>query len=91
MQRGNYELQGSGPEAEWAPDPLEEDPALLTAVACPVLAAAGSEDMVDFTNAVQELGASLGRANTALIPDCGHLAPLEAPAEFRRLALEHLG
>jgi pimeloyl-ACP methyl ester carboxylesterase len=46
--------------------------------------------MVDFKNAVGELGASLQRTTTALIPDCGHLAPLEAPEEFRRLVLANL-
>lgn len=86
MQRENYELR-SGQEMELAPDPLEEDPALLAAVACPALVAAGAEDMVDFRNAVQELAATLAQADTALIPGCGHLAPLEAPDEFRRLVL----
>jgi len=74
-----------------APDPLEEDPSLLGAVACPVLLATGEEDMVDFKDAVPSLAARLPNATTALIPDCGHLAPLEAPEEFRRLVLENLG
>jgi pimeloyl-ACP methyl ester carboxylesterase len=90
MQRGNYESHGSEQEAKQAVDPLEEDPGLLAAIGCPALVAAGEEDMVDFKNAVRELGASLVRSETTLIPDCGHLAPLEAPAEFRRLVVEHL-
>jgi len=90
MQRRNYEFHASEQELEQAPDPLEEDAALLANVDCPALVAAGEGDMVDFRNAVGELGASLQRATTALIPDCGHLAPLEAPDEFRRLVLANL-
>jgi 3-oxoadipate enol-lactonase len=90
MQRGNYESHGSKQEAEQAVDPLEEDPGLLAAIGCPALIAAGEEDLVDFRSAVRELGASLPRAETTLIPGCGHLAPLEAPEEFRQLVIEHL-
>jgi len=90
MQRGNYEAHASEQELEQAPDPLEEDPGLVGRVDCPSLLAAGEEDMVDFKNAVGELGSSLPQATTALIPGCGHLAPLEAPEEFRRLVLENL-
>jgi pimeloyl-ACP methyl ester carboxylesterase len=90
MQRENYERHGSEQEPTHATDPLEEDPGLLAAIVCPVLLAAGEEDVVDFKNAVGELGAGLPRAETTLIPDCGHLAPLEAPEEFRRLVIEHL-
>jgi pimeloyl-ACP methyl ester carboxylesterase len=90
MQRGNYESRASGPELEWAADPLEEDPALLAAIACPALVAAGEDDVVDFKNAVAELGAGLSQAETTMIPGCGHLAPLEAPEKFRRLVVDHL-
>lgn len=91
MQRRNYELHASEQELEQAPDPLEEDPELLAAIDCPVLLAAGEEDMVDFKNAIRELKARLPQATTTLIANCGHLAPLEAPEEFRRLVLENLG
>lgn len=47
--------------------------------------------MVDFKDAVPELAAKLPRATTALVPGCGHLAPLEASEEFRRLVRENLG
>jgi pimeloyl-ACP methyl ester carboxylesterase len=90
MQRGNYEKHGADEELQQAVDPLEEDPALLAKITCPALVAAGEDDIVDFKNAVRELGASLPRAETTLIPDSGHLAPLEAPEEFRRLVIEHL-
>jgi pimeloyl-ACP methyl ester carboxylesterase len=90
MQRQNYERHASGPEAEFAPDPLEEDPALVATISCPVLLAVGESDMVDFRSAVPDLAARLPRATTAAIAGCGHLAPLEAPAEFRRLVIAHL-
>ncbi len=90
MQSRNYELHASEQALEQAPDPLEEDPALVEAIGCPVLLAAGEEDMLDFKNAVTELAANLPQATTALIPECGHLAPLEAPEEFRRLVLANL-
>jgi pimeloyl-ACP methyl ester carboxylesterase len=89
MQRSNYEEMGSEEKPEFAADPLEEDSALLGAIECPVLIAAGEEDLVDFKNAVRELGERLPQAETTLIPGCGHLAPLEAPEEFRRLVIEH--
>lgn len=90
MQRRNYELHASEHELEQAPDPLEEDPDLVRMIDCPVLLAAGAEDMVDFKDAVPELAAKLPRATTTTIAGCGHLAPLEAPEEFRRLVLEQL-
>jgi pimeloyl-ACP methyl ester carboxylesterase len=90
MQRRNYDLHGSEQGLEFAPDFLEEDPGLLQGIGCPVLLAAGAEDMVDFRNAVDDLAAKLPRATTTTIPDCGHLAPLESPREFRRLVVENL-
>ncbi len=88
MQRENYERHAAA-RLEFAPDPLEQDPGLVEAIECPVLLAAGEGDMPDFRDAVDELAAKLPRARTARI-ECGHLAPLEAPEEFRRLVLEQL-
>jgi 3-oxoadipate enol-lactonase len=89
MQRRNYDLHGSG-EAEWTPDPLEDDPALLGRIDCPTLLLAGQHDMVDFRDALGTLAAGIPGSRTATIEECGHLAPLEAPEEFRRLALDAL-
>lgn len=91
MQRENYALLTPEEQPNQATDPLEEDPTLLAAIDCPVLLAAGESDMIDFKNALQELAAKIPGARTALIADCGHLAPLEAPDEFLRLVLENLG
>lgn len=90
MQLRNYELHASEQDLEQAADPLEEDSALLAEVGCPALVAAGDLDMVDFRDAVPELGTRLPRAETSLVAGCGHLAPLEAPGEFRSLVLEFL-
>lgn len=89
MQRENYERHASE-QLEQAADPLEEDAALVAAIECPTLLAAGENDMVDFKDAVDDLAAKIPRATTVVIPDCGHLAPLEAPEEFRKLVLENL-
>ena len=91
MQRKNYELHTPEEQPKQAADPLEDDPALLSAIDCPVLLAAGESDMTDFKNALPELASKLPGARTVLIAGCGHLAPLEAPDEFRRLVLENLG
>lgn len=90
MQRGNYEQLESEQERAPAADPLEDDPDLLGRVGCPALIAAGEQDMVDFRDAVGELAARLPNARTALIAGCGHLVPLEAAQEFRRLVAEAL-
>jgi pimeloyl-ACP methyl ester carboxylesterase len=90
MQLENYARHASEQEPEQAADPLEEDPSLLAAIGCPVLLAAGERDMADFRAAVPELAARLPRATTAEVAGCGHLAPLEAPEEFRRLVLANL-
>lgn len=90
MQRENYERHASA-QVEFAADPLEEDAGPLAAIECPVLVAAGEGDMIDFRDAVPELAARLRRATPILIAGCGHLAPLEAPEEFRQLVLGHQG
>jgi pimeloyl-ACP methyl ester carboxylesterase len=90
MQRANLRGRGAG-EVEFAEDPLEVHPGRIAAIECPVLLAAGEEDLPDFKDAVDGLAAHIPTATTQLIPDCGHLAPLEAPAESLRLILETLG
>lgn len=90
MQRANLRRRGSG-EVEFAEDPLEVHPARVATIDCPVLLAAGAEDLPDFRDAAAALATRLPSATATLIPDCGHLAPLEAPAESLRLILQTLG
>ncbi len=89
MQRRNYEVH-AGQELEFAPDPLEGDPALLGAIDCPTLLAVGADDMADFRDAAPDLAARVPAASAVVIAGCGHLPPLEAPDGFRRLALDSL-
>ncbi len=89
MQRENYRRHAAS-EPEFAPDPLEEDPSRLAAIGCAAVLAVGESDLPDFRSAAVELAAKLPRARTAVIASCGHLVPLEAPAEFRRLVIASL-
>jgi pimeloyl-ACP methyl ester carboxylesterase len=91
MQRQAFELQAAAPEAEEAPDPLEGHPAALAGLTTPALAAAGEHDMPDFKQGALELAELLPHGESAVIKAAGHLAPLEAPAEFRELLLGFLG
>jgi 3-oxoadipate enol-lactonase len=90
MQRRAFELQMAADEAEDAPDPIEQEPESLTRIDVPVLAAAGEHDMPDFRTGAETLGRVLPSARTVLIGGAGHLAPLEAPGEFRELLLGFL-
>jgi pimeloyl-ACP methyl ester carboxylesterase len=80
-----------GREITFATDLLEADPALVKHVTCSALLAVGEDDLPDYKAAVSDLAEKLPQAaSTASIPRCGHLAPLEAPEEFRRLVVEYL-
>jgi len=87
MQRRAFELQLGAPDVDDAPDPVEEDPASLSRVEVPVLAAAGAADMPDFLAGADTLARVLPSARSAVIDGAGHLAPLEAPEAFRELLL----
>ncbi|MFL5822151.1 MAG: alpha/beta fold hydrolase [Solirubrobacteraceae bacterium] len=90
MQRRAVEVQMSAPEPEEAPDPVETNPDLVKGLKIPVLAAAGESDMSDFKDGAQELARLAPHAELATIHGAGHLAPLEAPDEFRELVLGFL-
>jgi pimeloyl-ACP methyl ester carboxylesterase len=97
MQRRAYEQQLStadtgadNTDATEAPDPVEDDPAVLSRLTMPALVAAGEFDLPDFRAGAQELGRLLPRGRAAVIPGAGHLAPLETPELFRNLVLNFL-
>lgn len=75
------------------PEALELDPPAaqrLGELQAPVLVLAGEYDMPDVLNLVEHISARLPRASSAIIPDAGHMLPMEQPAAFNRLVLEFL-
>jgi pimeloyl-ACP methyl ester carboxylesterase len=90
MQRRAYEQQFSAPEAKDAPDPVEDDPSVLSSLAVPALVAAGEFDLPDFRLGAEELARLLPEARSAVISGAGHLAPLETPELFRELVVDFL-
>jgi pimeloyl-ACP methyl ester carboxylesterase len=90
MQRRALELQAAAGALREAPDPLELHPELLTELRIPALVAAGEHDMSDFKTAAEQLSDMLPLAQHAIINAAGHLAPLEAPEQFKQLVLGFL-
>ncbi len=90
MQRRAFELQAAAGEVEEAADPLEQHPEVLADLQIPALVAAGEDDMPDFKKGAEDFASVLPCAQHAVIRGAGHLAPLEAPDEFRHLLLGFL-
>jgi pimeloyl-ACP methyl ester carboxylesterase len=90
MQRRAFELQLAVPDPQEAPDPLEQAPDAVRDLQIPVLTVAGDGDMPEFRTAATEIAESVPDGRSAVVQGAGHLAPLEAPAEFQRLLLEFL-
>jgi 3-oxoadipate enol-lactonase len=90
MQRRAFELQADAGEVPEAADPLEQHPEILTELKIPALVAAGEHDMPDFQKAAEQFGDALPLAHYTVIAGAGHLAPLEAPEEFKQLLLGFL-
>lgn len=88
MQRRLYET--GEPEVPDMPDPVEDDPSILTRLDMPALVIAGEHDMVDFIEGAERIAAALPQARHIVIEGAGHLAPLETPEEFRKLLLDQL-
>ena len=90
MQRRAYELQKDAKDATEASDPIPDLEA-LTKLEVPTLVAAGEHDMPDFLKSAEKMATVIRSARLEVIPDAGHLAPLETPDAFRRLVAEFLG
>ena len=56
----------------------------LAAIACPTLVLGGREDALMPPDRQLEMALAIPRATLLLLPECGHLAPLEAPAAVTR-------
>jgi len=93
-QRRAFELQrGVEPDPEEdddASDPLAAGVDSLAGLDTPLLAAVGALDMLDFQDGCEVLARVNDDARAVPIPGAGHLAPLEAPQEFLRLAVTFL-
>lgn len=90
MQRRAFELQSANQATEEAPDPLEDRPQVLQGLQIPVLAVAGEADMPDFKTGAREIADRVPHGQFEVIQGAGHLAPLEAPQEFRKSLLRLL-
>lgn len=64
--------------------------ARLGELRAPVLVLVGAEDLEDFRLAAELVAANAPRARLAVVPGCGHLLPLECPAELNRRLLAFL-
>jgi pimeloyl-ACP methyl ester carboxylesterase len=51
----------------------------LAAIACPTLVAVGEQDVLTPPERAAEIAAGIPHARQIVIPDCGHLSPLEQP------------
>ena len=91
MQRRAFELQLACPDAQEAPDPLEQHPEVLERLAVRTLTAAGEYDMPDFIEGAQQLARTLPDAQ--LRDDRRGRSPRAARSTraFERLLREFLG
>ncbi|MBC3839197.1 alpha/beta hydrolase [Streptacidiphilus sp. 4-A2] len=88
MLRSQLTEQLSHREPQLAADPLGEGTAALRTLTAPALVGVGEHDMPDFFTGGEGLARDLGAGRTVVIPDAGHLAPLEQPAAFCTLLLD---
>ncbi|MFI9274087.1 alpha/beta fold hydrolase [Kitasatospora sp. NPDC052896] len=90
MLRHQLESHLAHGEPTQAEDPLGKDTAALRDLAIPALVGVGEHDMPDFFRGGEDLARDLDSGDPVIIPDAGHLAPLEQPAAFCTLLLEFL-
>lgn len=92
MERRSLEIQLAAGDPPERPDPLAQRPDALEAITAPTLVCVGEHDLPDFHAAADELARRLpGSRPVVVIPGARHLAPLEAPAQFRARLLDFLG
>jgi pimeloyl-ACP methyl ester carboxylesterase len=92
MERRSLEIQLAAGDPPEAPDPLAQRSDALEAIIAPTLVCVGEHDLPDFHAAADQLARRLpGAARpVVVIPGARHLAPLEAPDEFRARLLNFL-
>ncbi|MCO5971226.1 alpha/beta fold hydrolase [Actinoallomurus soli] len=74
-----------------AADPLSKEANALRALTVPALVGVGELDMPDFFEGGKGLSDELGAGEVVVIPNAGHLAPLERPEAFCTLLLDFAG
>ena len=74
------------------PDMRLQPPAAaqLGKIRVPTLIVLGGRDLPDFHGMADKLAKEIPSARKVLIPGAGHMANMEAPAEFNRIVLEFL-
>jgi pimeloyl-ACP methyl ester carboxylesterase len=75
-------------EPEPAADPLSKDTDALRSLGVPALVGVGELDMPDFFEGGAGLSDALGAGTVVVLPEAGHLAPLEQPEAFCTLLLD---
>jgi len=75
------------------PDPAPSPPIadVLPAISIPTLMIIGERDLPDFQAIAQRVAKSMPNVRLRSIPGAGHMSNMEAPEEFNRLVLEHIG
>jgi pimeloyl-ACP methyl ester carboxylesterase len=63
----------------------------LAAIACPTLVLVGDGDRITPPEWAAELAAGIAGARHVVVPECGHLSPIERPREVTRALVEWLG
>ncbi len=64
--------------------------ALLPQIRVPTLVLAGGDDMVAPPAVMQRMAAKIPGAEYVCLPGCGHLGPMDQPAEFNAALLSFL-
>jgi len=70
-------------------DRADSRPTLPT-IGVPALVVVGEEDTLTPPSAAEEIAAGIPNARLVLIPECGHLPPLEKPEEFTSALVDFL-
>jgi 3-oxoadipate enol-lactonase len=71
------------------PEPPIAD--VLSTMSVPTLMIVGERDLPDFQSIAQRVAQRMPQVGLHTIPGVGHMSNMEAPEEFNRLVLEHLG
>jgi len=64
---------------------------LLPRIACPVLVVAGELDLICGPAQARPIADAIPGAQLVVIPDCGHMPAIEAPAAYRAAVLDAVG